>query len=70
MIVDDLDVMRVACVEAKHQPPWAVDGHRPAPGPFATQLVQPDAAQSPKIVERLGGIQLTQAKPRTLLVES
>jgi len=39
------------------------------PDRLPLSLCKPDAAQPPKVVERLGGIQLAQAKPGALLVQ-
>jgi hypothetical protein len=60
VIVDDLDVERIAITEFKADTPTVVDRHGPLPFPRALQFVQSDAPQWTEILKTLGHVECRQ----------
>src|ERR1700730_3429584 len=56
VIIDDLDLVSVAVLELKANPPWSVDRDRPLPLPVALERMQPDALERAD-VQTLGCVQ-------------
>jgi hypothetical protein len=57
MVIDNLDIERVAIAELEANTPAGVDRHRPLPFACALQFMQPNAPQRAQILKRLGNIQ-------------
>lgn len=62
MIVDYLDIVRVAVFESENQAPWAVDSHRPLPLAIANQWMQPDRLERRDVVQGPGDVQYLQPR--------
>jgi hypothetical protein len=60
VIVDDLDVERIAIAEFKADTPTVVDRHRPLLFPRALQFVQSNAPQWTEILKTLGHVECRQ----------
>jgi hypothetical protein len=46
VVIDNLDIVGAAVLEAEDETPWAVDRHRSGAGPICAQHVQSEAVQS------------------------
>ena len=60
MVVDDLDIVRVALRPAKADAPLIVDPDAVLPRTVATQLLEPVTGRNPEIVEPAGRVELNQ----------
>lgn len=57
MIVNDLDLMRIARIPDEADPPLIVDPDAVLPSSISLQFLQPIPERNPKILERNGGIE-------------
>jgi len=51
VVIDDLDIERVAIAELKTEARTAIDGHRPLAAPVSLQLMQPNASQIAQLIQ-------------------
>ena len=67
MIVDQLDLVRIAAPPFEAQAPLVVDANAPLAGPIAAQLLEAVARWNPEVLGRGGGVQDPQlAEPDAL----
>ncbi len=57
MIVDQIDVRRIAILKTKHDSPVTRNRQTPEPLPLATQLVQSPTGEEPEFRELFRGLQ-------------
>ncbi len=60
MVVDDLNVVRVAAAPSETDPPLVVDSDAVLPAPVALERLQPVARRYAQVVQALGGVELNQ----------
>jgi hypothetical protein len=60
VIVDDLNIVRIARSEEKADAPARIHRHCPPSGSVSLEFVKPDALQWTEVIRRLGDIQRQQ----------
>jgi hypothetical protein len=56
MVGNDLDLVRIAVLPAKADPPLIVETNTVLPDPIALELLEPVARRDTKVLEGLGGV--------------
>ena len=60
MVVNDLDLVRIAVLPAKADPPLIVDTDTVLSDPIALELLEPVARRDTQVIEGLGGVHRNQ----------
>lgn len=67
MIVDDLDIERIATLEAEAHAPWVVEAHAALAGTVAVHLLQPVVGRSTHVFHARGQVRLFEFAQRRRL---
>ena len=70
MVVDDLNVVRIAFPKLEANPPALIHGHRPLTSSSTFELVQPGALEWTQVLKRGSDIQRQKQIDRGIEVES